>query len=90
MGEATDSLLLYLETNPNKLKEIINKINDYNTRRQKLCADIFEDCVNKLKNTNLSTERCIILSSPNWDAGVLGIVVQNLLKLTTTSFFISE
>lgn len=80
MGEATDSLLLYLENDLLKIKELINKINGYNTRRQKLCNDVYEDCLTKLKDTNISNERCIILSSKKWDMGILGIVAARLVE----------
>jgi single-stranded-DNA-specific exonuclease len=91
MGEATDSLLLYLEENPFKIKEIINKINEYNTKRQKICSEVFDDCLNMLKNINISNERCIILSSPNWDIGILGIVCARLVETyNRPAFLFSE
>ena len=91
MGEATDSLLLYLEKDLNKLKALLNKINNYNTRRQKICGDVFEDCVKKLKKVNIANERCIILSSKNWDAGILGIVCARLIETyNRPTFLFSE
>lgn len=91
MGEATDSLLLYLEKDLNKLKLILNKINNYNTRRQKICGDVFEDCVKKLKKVNIANERCIILSSKSWDAGILGIVCARLVDTyNRPAFLFSE
>lgn len=91
MGEATDSLLLYLEKDLNKLKALLNKINNYNTRRQKICGDVFEDCVKKLKKVNIANERCIILSSKNWDAGILGIVCARLVETyNRPTFLFSE
>lgn len=91
MGEATDSLLLYLETDLGKIKELINKINEYNTKRQKLCSDVYEDCLGKLKNTNISNERCIILSSKTWDLGILGIVAARLVEhYNRPAFLFSE
>ncbi|MDD4110456.1 MAG: single-stranded-DNA-specific exonuclease RecJ [Clostridia bacterium] len=91
MGEATDSLLLYLEKDINKIKLLLNKINEYNTRRQKICTDVFDDCVKKLKKFNIANERCIILSSKNWDAGILGIVCAKLVDAyNRPAFLFSE
>lgn len=80
MGEASDSLKLYLETDPVILKQQLVKINDYNTRRQQLCSKVFDDCVKKLKDINLSSERAIILYDPTWDSGILGIVCARLVE----------
>lgn len=80
MGEASDSLKLYLETDPVILKQQLVKINNYNTRRQQLCSKVFDDCVKKLKDINLSSERAIILYDPIWDSGILGIVCARLVE----------
>ena len=80
MGEASDSLKLYLETDPVILRQQIAKINDYNIRRQQSCTKVFDDCVRKLKNVNLSSERAIILYDESWDSGILGIVCARLVE----------
>ncbi len=80
MGEATDSLKLYLENDNNKCKKLLSKINEYNTNRQKICNEVFNDCIKKLSDVNLSKERAIILYSKNWDSGILGIVCSRLVE----------
>lgn len=81
MGDASDSLELILETNPAKVKFLINKINDHNTKRQELCNKVYEDCQEMLKNANMSNMPIIILKSQNWDSGILGIVCSRLLEV---------
>ena len=88
MGDASDSLKLYLETNLNNIKTQLNIINDYNTKRQKACADVYDDCVLKLKNVNLSNERSIILYDKNWDHGILGIVCARLVETYNRPVFL--
>ena len=80
MGEANDSLKIYLETKLDVIKKQIAKINEYNTNRQKACAEVYDDCVEMLKKTNMSNEPSIILYSKEWDSGILGIVCARLVE----------
>lgn len=80
MGDASDSLNLYLETNPVKIQKYITKIKDHNINRQELCNKIFEDCEKVLKKNKLKESRVITLASKNWDQGVLGIVCSRLVE----------
>ena len=81
MGDANDSLMLILENNPAKVKQLLEKINAHNTRRQELCNNVFEDCMEQLKNENISNLPAIILKSNNWDSGILGIVCSRILEI---------
>lgn len=91
MGDAADSLKLYLETNPVLIKAQIAKIVEHNTRRQKACNDVYDDCVNMLKDVNLSSIRAIVLCSKKWDSGILGIVCARLVETyNRPAFLFSE
>jgi hypothetical protein len=79
MGDAQDSLVLYLEKNPVKIKNIIDDILLHNTERQALCNLAYEQCKKQLENENLGKIKAIILQSKNWDQGILGIVCSRLL-----------
>lgn len=74
MGSADTSLKLYMETDPSELKKICNKIIDFNTQRQQLCDKVYIDVKSSLKNTDIFRLSSIVLSSPEWDSGILGIV----------------
>ena len=80
MGDASDSLRLYLETNPVVIKKYIEKIKAHNTKRQELCNNIYEDCEKALKKNCLKNNRVIVLASKKWDQGVLGIVCSRLVE----------
>lgn len=79
MGDAVDSLLLYLETNPVKIKELIEKIHGHNTKRQELGSAIYNDCKNILKTKDITKMPAIILWKEDWDHGILGIECSKLL-----------
>ena len=80
MGDASDSLKLYLETDPVKIVKIIEKIKLHNTKRQELCNKIYEDCEKALAKVKLLPLRVICLASKVWDKGVLGIVCSRLVE----------
>lgn len=80
MGDAVDSLLLYLETNPAKIKALIEKIHGHNTKRQALGSSVYEDCKQMLKDKDITKMPAIILWSADWDHGVLGIECSKLLE----------
>lgn len=80
MGDAGDSLKLYLETDPVKIVKIIEKIKSHNTRRQEICNKIYEDCERALAKVELLPLRVICLASKVWDKGVLGIVCSRLVE----------
>lgn len=79
MGDAKDSLFLYLCEDLVKIKSLINKILKHNTNRQDLCCLVERDCEILLNSLNLSKLPCIILSSKGWDHGILGIVCAKLV-----------
>lgn len=80
MGDAADSLKLYLETDPVKIKKLLEKIGQHNSKRQLLCNKIFDDAVKALQKVNLKNLRVITLASKKWDQGVLGIVCSRLVE----------
>lgn len=80
MGDAGDSLDLIMETNPAKAKNLINKINNHNLKRQILCNKIFDEACKALEKIDLKNFRVITLASKKWDQGVLGIVCSRLVE----------
>ena len=91
MGEASDSLKLYLEQDIKTIKELIEKINEYNLNRQKACSKVYEDCIKMLNKTNMANENSIILYSNQWDSGILGIVCSRLVEnFNRPTFLFSE
>lgn len=80
MGDAADSLKLYLETDPVKVKKLVAKINEHNLKRQAICNQIYEQAIKALSKVDLRNIRVIVLASKRWDQGVLGIVCSRLVE----------
>ncbi len=80
MGDASDSLKLYLESDIVKIKKYLDKIKKHNLKRQDICNKIFDDCEKVLKKVDMKNQRVITLASKHWDKGVLGIVCSRLVE----------
>ncbi len=80
MGDAADSLKIYMETDPVIIKTYLSKIKKHNLKRQELCNKIYDDCEKALKRIDLKNQRVITLASSKWDKGVLGIVCSRLVE----------
>ena len=80
MGDAIDSLLLYFETNPAKIKLQIEKIMQHNTKRQQLGNLVYEDCKKILSKKDITKMPAIILWNESWDQGILGIECSKILE----------
>ncbi len=74
MGSADTSLNLYLEENPIEIKKLCAQILDYNTNRQQLCDKVNQDVKKYLETQDIFKISAIIMSSNEWDSGILGIV----------------
>jgi len=74
MGSAETSLELYLETDPIRIKKICNQILEFNNQRQQLCDKVYNDVKVSLSCSDIFKTSAIVLSSPEWDSGILGIV----------------
>lgn len=78
MGDAKDSLKLYLSESITEIRKLIDKILNHNNNRRDLCSLVESDCGSILSKVNLSGPS-IILSSKDWDQGILGIICAKLV-----------
>ncbi|MBP3345192.1 MAG: single-stranded-DNA-specific exonuclease RecJ [Clostridia bacterium] len=92
MGDATDSLKVYFETDPVKVKKCLEKIKQHNLKRQDICNKIYDDCEKALAKVDMKNQRVITLASKAWDKGVLGIVCSRLVEKyhKPTFLFVAE
>ncbi len=74
MGSAETSLELYLENNPTQIKKLCAKIIEFNNQRQQLCDKVYNDTKEYLSHKDIFKISAIVLSSAEWDSGILGIV----------------
>ncbi|MCD6377618.1 MAG: single-stranded-DNA-specific exonuclease RecJ [Planctomycetes bacterium] len=83
MGDATPAVELLTHANLNRAREIANFLEKQNTERQKIERAIFDEAVDMIESgkANTISNRCIVLASSNWHAGVIGIVASRLVDL---------
>ncbi len=74
MGSAETSLKLYLENNPVEIRKLVKQVMDYNTERQQLCDKVYSDVKQQLRSQDIFRINALVMSSPDWDSGILGIV----------------
>lgn len=78
MGDASLSLDLYLKTNPQEISKTCKTILDYNTKRQQLCNDCYNEIKAYLEENDIYSLKSIIMSSPDWEMGIVGIVAARI------------
>ncbi len=80
MGNAQHSLDLYLETDKQKINQMIAQLIEYNTERQDICNIAYAECKAELEKMNLSNKKAIIMERDNWTIGILGIVAARIAE----------
>jgi len=80
MGDAKDSLMLYMCEEPEIVNKYLAKIKAHNTKRQELSSKIMEDCQKAIEKMDLANTRVICLASKKWDQGILGIACARLVE----------
>ena len=78
MGDANMSLQLYLETNNNEINKISKDIINYNIKRQELCNECYNEIKEYLNQNDIFSMKSIIMSSPKWEQGIVGIVAARI------------
>lgn len=69
------------EKDDNKLKLIIEKLDNYNRIRQSMCTDTVEEILNTLKKDEKEKNNpAIILMNPDWHIGIIGIVAAKIVE----------
>lgn len=80
MGDASLSLDLYLKTNTQEINQTCKAILEYNVKRQQLCNDCYNEIKENLKDLDIYSLKSIIMSSPNWEMGIVGIVAARICE----------
>ena len=80
MGSAETSLNLYLEENQVAIKKLCKQVLDFNASRQQLCDKVYNDVKTELKNKDIFRLNAVIMSSEEWDSGILGIVCARIAE----------
>ena len=74
MGDADTAIKLFLSNNVEDATIIVNKMQDYNFKRQSEEKQIYEDAVKQIEESNSKKADVIVLGGKNWHTGVIGIV----------------
>lgn len=81
MASAKVSFELLAASSRVRAAELANELCSYNYQRQKLQREIIKDVCDRVdENYSLSKSRIIMMSSPNYHLGVVGIAAANVAK----------
>ena len=78
MGDAYRSFELLTGTDTKQMQAIIDEINDDNARRKQLCDKLYGEAIEDLKFEDIVNNRSVILSNPEWEKGITGILAARL------------
>ena len=80
LGDANPAVELLLSHDPARARVLATQIEGLNAQRRLLTNQVYEAAETQLReNPELRNEPVIILSSPNWPGGVVGIVANKLV-----------
>ncbi len=83
MGHETEALDIFLSNDINEVKELTDKLNNYNKTRQETEKRIVEEALELIDKNKENEKSAIVLGSHGWHHGVIGIVSS---KITETYF----
>lgn len=78
IGDAYRAFEMLISDDVAVIDSIIEEINDANGKRKLACDKLYDEAVADLCHEDLIDSRCIILSSPEWEKGITGIVAARL------------
>ncbi len=81
MGHQEEALNLLLSKEENEVKELTQKINEYNKTRQEIEKNIYNEAVEQIEKEGLDTKNTIVVSGKGWHHGVIGIVSSKITEL---------
>lgn len=81
VDDATVAVRLMLTTDPFEARALASQLDQRNRERQELEGQILEEALANAATTHdLARDRAIVLASPGWHPGVLGIVASRLVE----------
>lgn len=83
MGHEQEALNLFLTENIEEARQIAQRLNEYNTQRQELERNIFEEAdkmIQQEMQTTLEELPVIVLEKEGWHHGVIGIVSSKITE----------
>ena len=79
MGQTDLAVKLFFSEDPAETRDLVQKLDDLNAQRQKTEEKIFTEAVERVEQRGLDRKyKCLVLGSPDWHRGVIGIVASKL------------
>ena len=83
MGHQEQALQLFLSKNVEEVKELTQKLNGYNLKRQEIERGIYDEAKKQIEKEDLSNKSVLVVAGEGWHHGVIGIVASKI----TESYF---
>ena len=81
MGHQEDALKLFLSKDSQEATKLTQKLNEYNTTRQEIEKEIYNEAVKKIEDESLANGNVIVVNGNGWHHGVIGIVASKISEL---------
>jgi single-stranded-DNA-specific exonuclease len=79
LEDATLALRLLLEEDPQAAQAIAQTLNEHNRTRQQLQEVAVQEAIAQIEQDNLTRHRALVVHSPNWRHGIVGLVAGKLM-----------
>jgi single-stranded-DNA-specific exonuclease len=79
LEDATLALQLLITEDKNIAEEIAKKLDKHNRDRQKLQEEAVQEAIAQVERENLARHRALVVHSPNWRHGIVGLVAGKLM-----------
>ncbi|MCL6536778.1 MAG: single-stranded-DNA-specific exonuclease RecJ [Armatimonadetes bacterium] len=80
LEDARLALQLLLTDDPIDAQEIAQTLNDHNRTRQQLQEAAVQEAIDQIERENLTRHRALVVHSPNWRHGIVGLVAGKLMN----------
>ncbi len=80
LDDAAIALEVMLTGDPEEARLLVEKMNAFNVERQQTQRRILEEAKRIVGNLDLDATRVLVIASPGWNAGVVGIVAGKLVE----------
>lgn len=81
LDHAGEAVELLTGDDPERIRQIAARLESLNRRRREMCDETFLDAEKYLQNAGgLNGNRALVLASPDWHPGIVGIVASRLIE----------
>lgn len=80
LDHALDALRLLCTTNGARARQLAQVLCTANARRQQLTTEGVQHALEQIKRVNVDTDRVIVMASPSWQQGIIGLIAGRLVE----------